>query len=362
LTTKSLFHRLSLRRNTKGVSTIFGMVFFLLIVVIVFASFAVVLNQSTSLEATMIQSRQMDLDKAKELLVLKPVIADNVFWINNSGTTPAQVVRLWASDANGGNPIWQQVLPAQQIILPNQELPFGPLAGASGKFRCWVVTARGNQFSYLVQGGKGQDGKNGMDGIATGALSAAVAFGIGSISMDFEHFYGYNYASSGTSVDFTSRFSGYNLAPGTSSTKIIFAVNVTNMDPYDRQITLSSPSVFFSVMPYIKNIAQPIEAAAWYIVNVNPETGAISSTFNPITFQRNQSTWLYFAALYDTVVIPFQNAAKSGADTSTLLPNGVNSIPAPINLALMGTVGNATVGPQRPFGQNLPFVSIYVNR
>jgi hypothetical protein len=339
------------------------MVFFLLIVVIVFASFAVVLNQNTSLEATMIQSRQIDLDKATELLVLKSVTGGN-FVINNSSPLTAQVVRLWYQDTSG-NSIPISVPLAQQAILPNEEKPYGQGIVPSNQARYWFITARGNQFSYLIQGGKGLDGldgKNGADGIATGSLSAAVAFGIGSISMDFERFYVYNYAASGTSVNFASRSSGYSLAAGTSSNKIIFAVNVTNMDPFNRQISLQSSSVFFSVMPYIKNVAQPVEADAWYIINVNEQSGAIASTFTSITLQRNESRFIYFASLDDLSLVPFQNANQNGVNTSPLLPTKVNTIPAPINLALMGTIGNATVGPQRPFGQNLPFVSIIVNR
>ena len=46
------------------------MVFFLLIAVIIFASFAVVLNQTASLENTSMQIRQVDNDKANEHLLI----------------------------------------------------------------------------------------------------------------------------------------------------------------------------------------------------------------------------------------------------------------------------------------------------
>ena len=42
--------------NKKGIGTVFGMVFFILIVMIVFASFIIVLNQNTALNKQ--QSRQ----------------------------------------------------------------------------------------------------------------------------------------------------------------------------------------------------------------------------------------------------------------------------------------------------------------
>src|ERR1039458_7833039 len=59
-------HR-NLRRSKKGIGTVFGMVFFLLIVMIVFASFMILLNQNTGLEQTTIQTKQMDLDRYTEL-------------------------------------------------------------------------------------------------------------------------------------------------------------------------------------------------------------------------------------------------------------------------------------------------------
>ena len=55
------------QRNRKGIGTVFGMVFFLLIVMVVFASFMVILNQNTSLEQTTIQAKQLDLDRYTEL-------------------------------------------------------------------------------------------------------------------------------------------------------------------------------------------------------------------------------------------------------------------------------------------------------
>ena len=70
-------HR-NLRRSNSGIGTVFGMVFFLLIVMVVFASFVIILNQNTSLEQTTIQAKQLDLDRYTELTtvsVTNPEIA-----------------------------------------------------------------------------------------------------------------------------------------------------------------------------------------------------------------------------------------------------------------------------------------------
>jgi hypothetical protein len=345
-----LFMRHSFRRNNKAVSTIFGMVFFLLIVVIVFASFAVVLNQSVNLENTMMQSRQLDIEKAREALVLKSVAPDGTFWINNTGTISAQVVRLWASDADGGNPQSLQILPSKQVIGANQELSFGPMAGAYSRFRCWFVTARGNEFSFLMQGSKGQegepgtngiDGKNGADGIATSSL---VAQGIGSIEMNFSTFR--VYTVTGSSSPWTA--TGYNRngmggSPGystTSGTNIAFSVNITNRDPYQRTITLRSNSVFWVIFP-----TQPtqVRCAYWYIVNVNPNNGQITNAaFTNIPLAINQTATVTFASSKDTGTI--NNFGKQSSGYSG---------PAAAFLMLGGTFSTGD-----PFGQNLPFVTV----
>ena len=98
-----IFHH-NLRRNRKGIGTVFAMVFFLLIVMLVFASFMVILNQNTGLEQTVIQTRQMDNDRANEQLTISPQTDPQVFTrnigtnsvtvnciLNNTGTLPVQI-------------------------------------------------------------------------------------------------------------------------------------------------------------------------------------------------------------------------------------------------------------------------------
>ena len=87
------------RSNRKGIGTIFGMVFFILIVVIVFASFLVILNQNTGLEQTTVQAKQLDLDRYTELStvsVTNPeiIVLNHVVYIScsitNNGTLPSR--------------------------------------------------------------------------------------------------------------------------------------------------------------------------------------------------------------------------------------------------------------------------------
>ena len=99
--------RLNLRRNRKGIGTVFAMVFFLLIVMVVFASFVIILNQNTSLEQTTIHAKQLDLDRYTELETVsianpETAVLNNVVYIScsitNNGTLPTELVRLWIKD------------------------------------------------------------------------------------------------------------------------------------------------------------------------------------------------------------------------------------------------------------------------
>ena len=106
-----IFHR-NFRRNRKGIGTVFGMVFFLLITMIVFASFMVILNQNTSLEQTVMQTRQIDNDRAREQLTISQQGTTDLYTsidansvtvncvLNNTGNLPIQFIRLWVLDLN----------------------------------------------------------------------------------------------------------------------------------------------------------------------------------------------------------------------------------------------------------------------
>jgi hypothetical protein len=339
-------HHNSFRRNNKAVSTIFGMVFFLLIVVIVFASFAVVLNQNASLEATMMQSRQVDSDKARESLVLKQVPSNNSFIINNTGTIPAQVVRLWAEDSSG-IPISLQIPSDKQVILPNQELPFGPLAGASGKFRCWFVTARGNQFTFLQQGGKGQDGtngidgKNGTDGDVTSAITAEVANGIGSIAMNFEKWAHYDFSNqpvSGTTTLTSGTFS--NSYSFSNNKYVVFHTVLTNVNNKTSKISLSIDSNMWAIVTQAGTVKS---APSWALLNVdNNQKMVVPGSGFTFDLPYNQSKTVYFGW------------TRTGFPGGTSLP-----VVIPMNILLWGSMyyKNGTV---TEYGQNLPFVALKV--
>ena len=150
----------NLQKNRKGIGTVFGMVFFLLIVMVVFASFVIVLTQNTGLEQTTIQAKQIDLDRYAELQtvsVTNPEIAvlNNVVYIScsitNNGTLPTELVRLWIKDV-ATNTVGNTIISPSIIIPPGtdaQYLNFSYVAnsGLTDQYSFWFVTTRGNSIS-----------------------------------------------------------------------------------------------------------------------------------------------------------------------------------------------------------------------
>ncbi len=157
---------LKLHRNNKGIGTIFGMVFFLLIVMIVFASLMIILNQNTGLQQTVMQTNQLDQNKASEQLTISQQPNSNLytnigstsvtvnFNITNSGTLPVQVIRLWIEDLNNSATGYLPILPTDKIysLTPGESQLYSgsvqiTLANSNDTLIFWVETTRGNQFT-----------------------------------------------------------------------------------------------------------------------------------------------------------------------------------------------------------------------
>jgi hypothetical protein len=153
----------NLRRNRKGIGTVFAMVFFLLIVMVVFASFIAILNQNTGLEQTLAQTRQMDIDRAKEQLTinLQPslglysnfgtnsLVVNCVF--NNTGTLPIKLKHLWVQDNTkktvGDLALSMDIPQGDSTYYSSSPVIFPGTIQATDQLIFWFVTARGNQLT-----------------------------------------------------------------------------------------------------------------------------------------------------------------------------------------------------------------------
>lgn len=155
-----------LYRNNKGIGTVFGMVFFLLIVMVVFASFTIILNQNTGLQQTVMQTNQMDQNKASEQLTISQQANTNLFTnigantvtvncnLTNTGTLPVQIIRLWVEDLNNSATGYLRILPTEKIysLTPGEsQLYTGSvpiqIANSADTIIFWFETTRGNQFT-----------------------------------------------------------------------------------------------------------------------------------------------------------------------------------------------------------------------
>jgi hypothetical protein len=198
-------------------------------------------------------------------------------------------------------------------------------------FSSWLITARGNTVAL--------EQKIFSSNII---ISAQVAQGIGSIGMDFGSFVYYNvsYVSGKYRLQvWPDGKEGY-YAP---QSDIAFRVILTNFDTNKRTITLSSHSALWMI--FKTNLPQQPRSGWWHIVNVN-STGWVSSqaqgSFSSISLPYAQPIMVYFASESDL-----------GTDNFKLSSPGWSG-PAAVNLMVFGTIGTST------FGQNIPFVSVYV--
>jgi hypothetical protein len=140
------------------------MIFFILIVMVVFASFSVVLNKNLGLEQSMIQVRQMDIDKGNEQIQISQgstnlytSITSNSLTLscilNNTGTLSVELIRLWIEDLSNNNAGSLAISGADSILRQGQAKPYSGTVNlqvanpASDHFRFWFVSARGNKFT-----------------------------------------------------------------------------------------------------------------------------------------------------------------------------------------------------------------------
>ena len=158
LSIMTLLHRFI--RAKKGIGTVFGMVFFILIVAIVFASFIIILNQNTGLEQTTAQAKQMDLDRYTELQTVsvtnpETAVLNNTVYltcsVTDNGTLPTELVRLWIKDLTSGTVGNVLVNPVITLQPGGSTYYFNSIKVANSsnydKFIFWFISERGNSIS-----------------------------------------------------------------------------------------------------------------------------------------------------------------------------------------------------------------------
>ena len=256
--------------------------------------------------------------------------------IQNIGSSTVRLVNLWAHVVENGDAglnvyNFKQIdvfIKAGARFEQVYNIPVtGILTSGSYAFSAWFITDKGNTIT--LQQVNNQE-----------IMVSQTTQGIGVLAMDFQDFRYYT-VSTNTLNNFPTGSSGYVVTTGTG-VPVAFKIILTNLNYQTKSdIILYADSVFFSIFP---ETAQQVRASYWYIVNVNAQTGVISSTYTNIVLHYNVPTTVYFAS---------KVAIKGATYFVTSAPGYTGT--SPINLALIGTKDG------QPFGQNIPFVSISVS-
>ena len=311
------------RRSSKGVSTVIGTIFLVLIALTVATNvFLWTFTQNAAYNQAVKERSQMDADLSSERVVAYnteySVSTGNVevtTTMTAQGPLSAQIITVWVT-CKVGNDIKYgsetvniNLTSGDTITQPITVTVPGALAVAS-EFNGWLVTARGNRVPLELK--KVEE-----------IRIADVSLGIGAISMNFSNFK-YFEVVGGILQNYPNGTSAFELETGKD---LVLAVYLTNYDLLNRSIILSSRSLLWAYFP-----TSPGNNGEWYITNVNATTGAIVS-YSDITLAYGQSKWIFFGK-------------------ERLQPPG--GIAGAVNLILLGTIGS------EEYGQNIPFVSIYV--
>ena len=342
---------LNLQRNRKGIGTVFAMVFFLLIVMVVFASFVIILNQNTSLEQTTTQAKQLDLDRYTELATVsvanpETAVLNQVVYVScsitNNGTLPTQLVRLWIKDitqnTTGSTPMSPVITlqPGSSINYFNQA-PVGN-AQSNDQFSFWFISTRGNQISAFP-------GINQFNGLTSNGTFP----GVNNINS--------TYATNNTPLQ---------LSLNTTKPNQLIYVVVS----YDDGNTLYKPTSS-PILTWISRANSSSTATGYYSGDSILETFyAIDPSTGPITISVQSSadelsdyycSALAFAVAGENTTYPFDGSAQTTIGQSTM-PQDTITTQYPNDLVI-GAIGidnlNPAITPGAGFAQIMPVQSSY---
>lgn len=307
-------------KDSKGVSTAVGTV---LLTITVFAVFSNILYwtiyQNTLYSESVRKSNQTDADRFNEKVIASDgnysVLGDKVkveVTLTNVGAVAVQIINLWVFDTtqqkygfnNTISSLNLNLNPGNALDLTGENAIIVTIdeARSLDKFNSWFVTARGN----TVPVEKEED-----------ITVAQVAQGIGSINMDFRTFRYYEVTDNQLGLEKFS-FS----IPGKKDT--VFGVYLTNLDESRRPLNLSSHSCIWLIIPGSST------SASWPITKVEDNT---ILTFDFQVLEYRKPTLVFF-----------------GKTKPSQLADNI----AAVNILLYGTIGGDD------YGQNIPFISVYV--
>ncbi len=321
-----------LRRNRRGISSVVGAVFMVLIVWTLASSyFFFTMSQNANYNDSVRAVNEQTISRISEsinvLSVNYSVNADNNVTITarlqNTGPSVVQFVTIWAYVSNNTWANYNYVNTSLRINggqTPPQFSVTVPVNGArlSGNYdvTSWLITTKGNTISLPKQ-----------TALSNNILIAKVSEGIGSVAFDFEQFWHCDFAAlptdgttlpARTATNYTLSESKYN----------VLHVTVTDFDLLQETIVLDRNSSIFIIGEH----SGTVKWDKWELVNVTNNKIYPNSPMS-LTLVYGQPKDLYFAGMISSI------------DTGSTYP---------LNILLYGTKGH------NEYGQNIPFVSIYL--
>lgn len=321
--------------RSKGVSSVIGTVFLMLIIFMVSTNVLLwTFSKNAQYNEAVKASNQEEADRLNENIIASRgnySVSGNEVTVRakltNVGSVAAQIINLWVFDTDPTNQGYNytslnlNLNPGDVLNLVGlSEVTVTVLGADPGhNFVSYFVTARGNTVPLEKE---------------KGVILAEISQGIGSIAMDFESFRYFEYNSTSDFVlkDYPSGSGSYNVP---AQTNLAFGVKLTNFDSYERTLTLNSHSLIWMYFPTIG------KQVYWHIVNVNPN-GTIETTYTDMSIGYGTTEFIVFAS---------KSPGTFSGQNDQNKPGSVG--PAAMNLLLLGLLESQS------YGQNIPFVSVY---
>jgi hypothetical protein len=295
-----------------------------MVIIILFISFNVftfTIFKNTQFQDAVDELNQMDQDSFSERLVAsngnftvtQPNSTVQVrVTLSNEGHLSAEAIRMWVVwkdgdfESYGHEELSIKLGPGDSVVRSIWVTVLG--VQTSGTFGGWLVTARGN----LVPIEKRK------------VVTAQVSEGIGSIKMDFNSFRYYYWHPNNSITPWDEGVSSFNVPSGKD---LVFGILLGNLDADGRDIILHPNTLI--------QIYAPQSAGSVVAQLVKVEAGEVQTPTN-ITLAYGENRDIFFAIKKGDWKLSLKNQACA------------------VNLLLIGSIGD------QDYGQNIPFVSIYV--
>jgi hypothetical protein len=327
--------RRNFRRNTKGLASLIGLIFVVLIVFFLGTNvFLYSFAQNASFQEKLGDVTQKDLDARNERLMTSNTnysLADNKVLIEtqitNNGLVPVKILTLWVQDKRtnlfGSNDSLNMTIKSgETLAFTDSNTLSVNISGLTSQndFTSWLITSRGNNIQLQPM----EKPK--------AIVVAQLAQGIGSVALDLSQFRYFRAIDEYTLENYPNGILGFNIP---KSTYVAYGCYLTNLDPSMQTITIDSHSLLWQ--PGFPSVSEAI----WFIANVCPN-GTISHSYTNITLNYGDTKMFVFVS---------KNDLSLGSFSRTNTPNVIATVAT--FLQLHGTIGS------KAYAQNIPYVSLF---